>query len=44
MLISLLIIVENLVHDLLSHQASWYYEGSKDIGEAVYHKSFVMKI
>ena len=35
----------NLVHDLISYQASWYYEGTKDIGEAVHQKSFfLMKI
>ena len=44
MLISPLIIVENLVHDLISYQASWCYEGSKDIGEAAYHESFFNEI
>ena len=34
--------MENLVHDLISYQASRYYEGSKGIGEAVYHKVFFL--
>ena len=33
-------IVENIVRDLISYQASWYFEGSKDIAEAEYYKSF----
>ena len=37
-------IVGNIVHDLISYQASRYYEGSKDIGEAVFHTPFLRKL
>ena len=33
-------VVENTVHDLVSHQASWYYEGSKGYWWSSVSKSF----